>query len=345
MKKILFFVLAMVLAYGCAPGDTTKTLQQEELLNKAQLEEIDKIKVEQKKQEIDEEVPVPKISPKTPDEGTLEFGGFTEQNLIVLDIVSDVKFTMDGKLDYKVGNGKITGTGEGKLITELKSDMGFAKCQGQKTTNVKFEVEGDYDEKANNAVFKKAETTPKQDSLTIECPSEDLGDLTYDLSIPILFFVGQGVEDEEVSLEDEEVTRKQLDHEVPDWDTVLKADWTIKNVLKASDFDFDVDVEPAIVEVEQGSTTTPLVTVKRVKGRGDVQLTTTEWPNIVAFLTNTPVTPTETTTLNLRTSCKTKPDSYLFSVTGETTASSKVKTFRSSQDSINLIVKKNPSCP
>ena len=157
--------------------------------------------------------------------------------------------------------------------------------------------------------------------------------------------MGEGVGDEEISLEDEEVTKKQLEHEVPDWDVKLKADWTIKNILKASDFDFDVDIEETIIEIEQGSTATPIVTVRNVKGKGDVKLTVTEWPSIISFLTDTPVTPTETTTLNLRTSCNTKPDTYLFSVTAETTKDSKVITFKSSQDSVSLVVKKNNACP
>ena len=105
------------------------------------------------------------------------------------------------------------------------------------------------------------------------------------------------------------------------------------------DFDFDVDVDPAIETIEQGSKASPTVVVKKIRGQGNVDLTVTKWDGINAYLTNPSVTPTETTTLNIETTCDTKVGNYLFTVQGETKDS-----FKTSVDSVSIQVTKNPSC-
>ena len=108
-------------------------------------------------------------------------------------------------------------------------------------------------------------------------------------------------------------------------------------------FDFDVDVDPHIVNIEQGEIATINVTVKLVKGTTQsVVLTITEWGSefgITALLAKSTVTPTETTKLYIETTCDTPADEYLFTVQGETTG-----TFKTSVDSVNLIVETNQNC-
>ena len=52
-KKLLISIIILsFLIYGCGPKDTTPVLKQQELLNKAQIAEIDKIKEEQEKKQV-----------------------------------------------------------------------------------------------------------------------------------------------------------------------------------------------------------------------------------------------------------------------------------------------------
>ncbi len=106
------------------------------------------------------------------------------------------------------------------------------------------------------------------------------------------------------------------------------------------DFDFDVDVDPAIVTITQGETGKAMVTVKLVRGDPKaVKLTATKWDiaDISVWFDNPVVTPTGTTLLHIKTTCNTPPDDYLHTVQGAAGA-------RASVDSVNLRVIANPSC-
>ena len=186
-------------------------------------------------------------------------------------------------------------------------------------------------------IYKSHDVSPSSSSITLNCPS-DFGDLEYEVKLPIIFFIVGG-EGGELILKHEPnaILSKKISHPIPDWDTSLEADWQFKIVF--DEFDFDVDVDPAIETIEQGSKASPTVVVKKIRGQGNVDLTVTKWDGINAYLTNPSVTPTETTTLNIETTCDTKVGNYLFTVQGETKDS-----FKTSVDSVSIQVTKNPSC-
>ncbi len=123
--------------------------------------------------------------------------------------------------------------------------------------------------------------------------------------------------------------------------------WTARQTfvkLTPKDFDFDVDVDPPLLNIMQGETATIAVTVKLVRGESQpVKLTATEWERTVDIssrFAQNPVWPTGSTTFYVATNCNTPPDSYLFTVRGETEG-----TFRTSVDAVNVKVIPNPDCP
>jgi len=187
-------------------------------------------------------------------------------------------------------------------------------------------------------VYKSHDVLPKSVTINLDCPSE-FGDLSYSVEVPVLFFSGdKGGGDLTMKNEPGTVTKK-ISHPIPDWETEIQADWTFE-ITPLDEFDFDVDVDPAIVEIIQGGTATAHINTKLTKGTAkNVKLTVTSWPTLNAFITNPTVTPTETTTLNVETTCNTVPDTYLYTVQGSTT-----DTFKTSTDSVSVVVKKNPTC-
>lgn len=102
-----------------------------------------------------------------------------------------------------------------------------------------------------------------------------------------------------------------------------------------SEFDFDIDVDPAIATIKQGGTAKAYVKVTPVKGdRENVDLTITNW-NSQGVTSSFETTSTKTGSwLYITASCKTPPDGYLHTVQG-------ASGIRTSVDSINVIVEEN----
>jgi len=109
------------------------------------------------------------------------------------------------------------------------------------------------------------------------------------------------------------------------------------------EFDFDVDVEPHIVNIKQGEIATINVTVNLIRGTSQsVLLTFTEWGSdfgINATLGKSIASPTYKTKLYIKTTCETPADQYLFTVRGETAG-----TYKTSVDSANIIVEEDKDC-
>lgn len=106
------------------------------------------------------------------------------------------------------------------------------------------------------------------------------------------------------------------------------------------DFDFDVDVDPPVVTIDQGGTAAVDVSVKLVRGEPQrVKLTITGWGTVditSQFDNPTPSAGTGTK-LYITASCDTPPDDYLHTVQGEVGT-------RTSVDSVNLIVTEKSDC-
>lgn len=105
------------------------------------------------------------------------------------------------------------------------------------------------------------------------------------------------------------------------------------------DFDFDVDVDPAIVTIEQGGTAEVDVTVKLVRGESQqVKLTITNWGAGITTQFANPTPSADTSTkLYITASCDTKADDYLHTVQGEVGT-------RTSVDSVNVKVEEKSDC-
>jgi hypothetical protein len=338
---ILVFIMAIIFLSGCNKTDEPPEFQPTYDDN-ATLEEFAKDSPPQEPKTPEPEQAPPAPEEPEPIEGEMDIKGYVEKTLPVLDMEVDVDMKTTGELKYEIDkHGILRGSGEGNLAVTLYSDIGIAKCEGTKDIPLKFSVTGAYDRKSGEAVLKSHDITPSKDKMILNCPSEYAGDLTYDLNVPVLFFVHDGNEGKFVlKLKDPGTITMKIKHPVPDWEMDLEADWEFK-ISPKSGFDFDVDIKENFVNVTQGGTATPLVTVKKTRGTAkDVKLTVTQWPVLKAFITNTVVTPTESTTLTIETSCDTPADNYLFTVRGETAG-----TFQTSQDAVTLTVVKNPSCP
>lgn len=109
--------------------------------------------------------------------------------------------------------------------------------------------------------------------------------------------------------------------------------------LKES-FDFDVDVDPPIITIKQGEIAKATVSVRLVRGNPQpVKLTVTDWSsqNINAWFDKSPLSPGESTILNIKASCNTLPGEYLHTAQGEVG-------IRSSVDSVNVKVTDYPDC-
>ena len=339
MKKFILILIIAIILIGCKPKEPPEF----EFRYEDNVTEEEYIKEGRPAEEPPKEQQAPKEPPKEtlPKEGKIEFGGHAKKTFTVIDSPVDLEIDIVGEISYKIDEKNIIkGDGSGTADIKLSSDIGIAKCSGKKKIPITFKITGIYDPKSTKMAYLSHDTKPAKTTLTLECPYEYGGDLEYELEIPIMTFVGEGLEGD-VILEhkDGAVIKKKINHPIPDWDANVEVDWTYK-ISFVSTFDFDVDVDPPVINIDQGAAATPLVTVRLLKGTAkDVGLTVTRWPNINAFIVNPTVTPTETTTLTIETTCDTPPDNYLFTVRGETTG-----TFRTSVDSVNVIVNKNPTC-
>jgi len=331
MKRLFGALVVLLLVLGCASESAPESkfkgedspLPQESVPSK------------------EESVPSKEVAAEAlPKKGIIKFKSSSDATLLVLDMPVDIETTASGEFSYEIDeNNRISGEGKGKTNFKVSSDIGIAKCSGKKEVQTTFKVAGIYDPKTNNLLIFTKDLKPEKETLDLDCPYE-FGDLEYELELPILFFINSGgKKDLIIQHSDGALVNKKITHPVKDWDTSIEADWEFKLSL-FSEFDFDVDVDPVSVSVVQGGTATPLVTVRLVRGTAEnVALTVTKWQNINAYITNPTVTPTETTTLTIETSCDTPPDNYLFTVRGETSG-----TFRTSVDSVNVQVNKSPSC-
>jgi len=189
-----------------------------------------------------------------PTEGTIEFSTESQTTLIVIDSPVDVEMKVSGKIDYKIDEkGIVRGSGKGEADIFLASDIGIADCTGVKNIPIEYSVTGAYDKKSNNIAFLSHDTKPISTVVILDCPSEFSGDLTYELTLPVLFFVGDGAEkDLFIEHKDGAIKDITITHPVPDWDVEIQAKWIFKTLVKYDEFDFDIDVDPAIVEVAQG---------------------------------------------------------------------------------------------
>ncbi|MEE9525847.1 MAG: hypothetical protein V3V78_04550 [Candidatus Woesearchaeota archaeon] len=318
MKKIILLLIIVIIIAGCG---------SEEQLDKesADSEEV------KTASPIEEEVAT---------KGKVEFDSKAKTSLVVIDSPLDIDLAIKGDVSYEIdeSNG-VKGSGKGSFDIDLASDIGIAKCTSTETIPITYDIKGSYDKSSNQISYKSSNIKPSSTTVVLDCPSAEYGDISYDLALPISSFIGTG-EELVIKHEDQAVSSKKILHPIEGWDISIESQWTFKTLLVYEEFDFDVDVDPAIVSVVQGETATPLVTVRKVRGQAkDVSLTVTSWPNIKAFLVNKVVTPTETTTLTIETSCDTAPDNYLFTVQGETAG-----TFKTSVDSVSVQVTKNPQC-
>lgn len=319
MRKIIVLLLILIFAIGCA---TEEIEDSEETDSGSQATE-------------------PKAAAKeeVPTEGKIEFSSQSKTSLVVIDSPLDLDLAIKGNIDYEIDKTIVTGKGSGSFSIDLLSDIGLAKCTAKKTIPITYDITGTYNKVSNEISYKSSNIKPANSAVTLDCPSEDYGDISYELELPVQSFIGTG---EEFVLKHEDQSLKEVAvmHPIAGWDLSIESKWQFKTELQFSEFDFDVDVDPAIVSIIQGATATPLVTVKLVKGKAqDVVLTVTNWPKLKAFIVNPTTTPTETTTLTIETTCDTPVDNYLYTVQGETAG-----TFKTSVDSVSIQVAKNNSC-
>jgi len=334
MKKFILLLLIAVILIGCKPTEPpefkfkyTDNVTEEEFIKEGKPAEEPPVQ------------PPPKET--LPKEGKIEFGAHAKKTLPIIDSPVELEIDIVGEISYKIDEKNvIKGDGSGTVDIKLSSDIGIAKCSGKKKIPITFKITGMHDPKSTKMAYISHDTKPATTTLILKCPYEYGGDLEYELAIPIMTFVGEGLEGDTIlEHKDGAVIKKKITHPIPDWDANVQVDWTFK-ISFVSGFDFDVDVDPPVIDITQGGAATPMITVRLVKGTAkDVDLTVTRWPNINAFIVNPTVTPTETTTLTIETTCDTPPDNYLFTVQGETSG-----TFRTSVDSVSVQVNKNPAC-
>ena len=328
-------VVLMFLVLGCASRvETSEPIAEKPVVPQSPVQS-ERQAVPQASPAVNEPTAKPQTPPEPPKQGKIQFTskvqGATQE--------PPAQFAMasSGAIDYSIDGTKVTGTGQARIGVKVVSDIAVAKCTGQKDVGVNFKIAGTYDSKKNAIRFKSININPSNVVLKLVCPSQYSGILQYDLTVPFLLF-GEAEGGVELPLKpDVEVTR-QITHPVPDWGIQVVAPW--KFLIRFPEFDFDIDVDPPVVTIIQGETATAYVTPRALKGSGTLDLTVTQFAKLRAYFGTNPVNaPGPSSGFVVETFCDSPPGEYLYTVQGETKG-----TFKTSVDSVKVIVKENKHC-
>ena len=246
-----------------------------------------------------------------------------------------------GEFSYTIfGDNTVKGKGEAKVDIKIEGDISqTVHCSGSSNIPVKFNVEGTYDPITRMVSYVFKEVNPFVTPVILKCPSASKEDLVYQLPIPLAFY-----NEENITLEQKEGNEvtQTINHSVPSWDIIIPVPWTFK-IIQSPEFTFDVDINPNFVTIKKGETAQIPLTVKSLKGSpSEVKLTATAWDSslhIEGNFTEPVITPTQTTVLNVNTTCDTPLDNYLYTVRAETSDS-----FYTSIDSVSIVVQDSENC-
>jgi len=302
----------------------------------------------EKEAAVDDKATAPTTEPTTaplqptttvPKEGKIKLNTNVKTSIQLIDDSADIEISSAGEINYKIADDNtISGSGSVQLDTSIEGGLGpTINCEGKESNKIEYDLTGTYDPDTQTAKLKVINPKPASIEVDSKCKSDDLGELNYQTTVPVLI----NQEAIPVDLTKTEPVKLKLKHIIPDWDTEIEATWTMGIVL-SSEFDFGVYIEPQFVEVTQGQVALVQVNVPLLTGQAkDVTLKSTQWrvADITEQITPTTVKAGLQAQLQLITTCNTGVDDYLYTVTGETTG-----TFRTHADSFTLKVLKDPAC-
>jgi len=256
-------------------------------------------------------------------------------------IANKVQMTQTGEFSFSLGE-TISSSGKGSVTGSFSGydSSGLVYCTIQGTATTTYSVTGKNLSSVGKVSLSLTGATPSPLQISMSCKNTNVQNAPHDITNPFNFG-GSSIEIEPMV---GATASKTIS--IPGG----QATWQFSIIERGGstfesfdDFDFDVDVQ-SFDEIVQGETANIRVIVKLLKGQAEtVQLFTTQYTkqDITAFLTPSKVAAGQVSTLQIKTSCDTSPDRYLFTIFGSPVGS---KTFRSSEDAVSVNIKPNPNC-